>query len=174
MPPKPELGQDVVLPPGLEDLAEAITVMELHFFAQAALAEDAQAVLSEYGYGRAHHRALHFVARQPGITPRDLTAVLGVSSQALAKVMGTMLTDDVIAQTTDLTDRRMRRFTITDKGLALLRQVFAAQARRLSRAVERTSRTDLEGHLRLYGALLEPDIALMPRASAARSTVAQR
>lgn len=151
-------GKEIICPPELADLSLTVLLMELHFFVQTALAADSDSVLSKLGYGRAHHRALHFVARQPGITSKDLTDTLGISNQALAKVMGTLLNDGLMAQTSDASDRRIKRFQVTPSGLRFLRKVFSAQKQRVDKALAKTSTADLKGHLRLYAEMLDPGI----------------
>lgn len=151
-------GTIIVCPPELADLSLSLLIMELQFFVQAALADDSDSVLSKLGYGRAHHRALHFVARQPGITSKDLAETLGISSQALAKVMGTLINDRLILQTSDASDRRIKRCQVTASGLRLLRNVSTAQKKRLDKALAKTSVADLKGHIRLYSEMLEPGV----------------
>jgi DNA-binding MarR family transcriptional regulator len=159
------LGEQVGCPPGLEHLAETLHLMELHLFVQSGLAADADAVLAPLGYGRAHHRTLYFVARQPGISPTQLTAVFGISNQALSKVMVSLLADRLVEQVADSKDRRVKRCYATDRGLQLLEQVFSAQSRRVERAIAATSRDDLIGHIRLYSAMVGKDVQLIDPAT---------
>ena len=149
-------GKTVTCPPGLADMAVTLTLVELQFFVQAALVRDGDGVLAKMGYGRAHHRALYFVARQPGITSKDLTDNLGISNQALAKVLGELINDGLIIQRSDSVDRRIKRSEATTAGIQLLRKVFRLQNERIQRAVAKVSLADLKGHVRLYAQMLEP------------------
>ena len=141
-------------PEGLKDAAEFMLLLELHFFVHTALATDSDSVLATMGYGRAHHRALYFTARQPGISPGSLAGVLHISSQALAKVMSTLLADGLLRQDSDLSDRRMKRYSATAKGLALLKRVSQVQHQRMRTALKSSGRSDLEAHIRFSKAML--------------------
>lgn len=158
----PSDGSRIVCPAGLEDMAEFLLLIELQFFVQMGLAGDADRVLESYGYGRAHHRALYFTARQLGIASSELSSVLAISNQALAKVMKTLIADGLMAQVSDPIDRRIRRCSVTSAGLDLLRQVFSAQKVRFDRALAATSPKASEGHIALYRAMLNPNIVTLP------------
>lgn len=139
-------------------MADFLLLIELQFFVQVGLAGDADRVLVERGYGRAHHRALYFVARQAGITTGELSVVLSISGQALAKVMKTLLSDGLLSQRSDTSDRRIKRCSATPAGLRLLHQVFLAQKVRVDRALKATTPRSLAGHVELYRAMLDPGI----------------
>jgi DNA-binding MarR family transcriptional regulator len=154
-------GKTVSCPAPLADMALTLTLIELQFFVQVALVKDSDAVLAKMGYGRAHHRALYFIARQPGITSKDLTDNLGISNQALAKVLGTLIQDGLVTQKSDAADRRLKRCEVTTTGMQLLRKVFRSQSARIERAVASVSGADLKGHVRLYTKMLEPGTEIL-------------
>lgn len=72
--------------------------------------------------------------------------------------MGTLLNDGLMAQTSDASDRRIKRFRVTPSGLRFLRKVFSAQKQRVDRALAKSTTADLKGHLRLYAEMLDPGI----------------
>lgn len=113
-----------------------ITVVELLFFAYRDFTREADAVLAEFGLGRAHHRVLHFVNRNPGLRVADLLEVLKITKQSLARVLKQLVDEGWIAQQTGIDDRRERRLRATDKGAALARRLDQLQAERVAGALE--------------------------------------
>jgi len=108
--------------------------IELLFFAYRDFTSDPDAVLSERGYGRAHHRAIHFIKRRPGITVAGLLDILGVTKQSLNRVLRQLIDDGLVVQTTGQTDRRQRHLNLTAAGDELERSLSAPQRERLRRA----------------------------------------
>jgi DNA-binding MarR family transcriptional regulator len=100
---------------------------DLLFFAYRDFTNTADVVLAELGLGRAHHRALHFVGRNPGITVTDLLGILRITKQSLARVLGALIDQGYVAQSPGDTDRRQRLLTLTAKGAALERRLFDRQ-----------------------------------------------
>jgi DNA-binding MarR family transcriptional regulator len=100
---------------------------DLLFFAYRDFTNAADVVLEELGLGRAHHRALHFIGRNPGITVSDLLTILRITKQALARVLGTLMGEGYVAQAPGAADRRQRLLTLTPKGAALERRLFERQ-----------------------------------------------
>lgn len=109
---------------------------DLLFFAYRDFTNAADMVLEELGLGRAHHRALHFIGRNPGITVSDLLAILRITKQALARVLNTLVEEGYVAQSPGEADRRQRLLTLTRKGRALERRLYESQRDRLAPALE--------------------------------------
>jgi DNA-binding MarR family transcriptional regulator len=151
---KPVAEPAIIWPEGLQDSVEFMLLLEIQFFLHTALVADADSVLASLGYGRAHHRALGFTARQPGISPAALADVQHISSQALAKTMSRLLADGLLRQDSDPSDRRVRRYSATPKGLALLKRVSQAQHQRMRTALKSLGRSDMEAHIRFCKAML--------------------
>jgi DNA-binding MarR family transcriptional regulator len=112
-----------------------ITVIELLFFAYRDFTRDADAILSRYALGRAHHRVLHFVDRHPGLRVADLLEILKITKQSLAPVLKQLIDGGWIEQQMGVADRRERRLLATAKGAALCRRLDDVQARRVARAL---------------------------------------
>ena len=108
--------------------------IELMFFAYRDFTSDPDAVLAERGYGRAHHRAIHFIKRRPGITVAGLLEILGVTKQSLNRVLRQLQEDGLVASTEGTTDRRQRNLTLTAEGDLLERALSEPQRARLRRA----------------------------------------
>jgi DNA-binding MarR family transcriptional regulator len=113
------------------------------------------AVLAARGLGRAHHRALHFIGRNPGLTVGDLLGLLGVTKQSLARVLGPLLAQGLVSQTASRVDRRQRLLLLTPAGAELERALFEAQRDRLARAYRLAGGTAVEGFRRVMRLLLD-------------------
>lgn len=95
------------------DLREAL---ELLFFAYRDFTAEADAILADYGFGRAHHRVIYFVGANPGLSVSDLLAILRVTKQSLSRVLGQLIDEGYVEQKTDSGDRRRRLLYLTAKG----------------------------------------------------------
>lgn len=111
--------------------------MELLFFAYRDYTCDGDRILEERGYGRAHHRAIHFIRHRPGITVAGLIEVLGVTKQSLNRVLRQLVRDGLVIQTVGRRDRRQRLLSLSEEGAALEAQISAAQRQRLRDAYSR-------------------------------------
>jgi DNA-binding MarR family transcriptional regulator len=107
---------------------------DLLFFAYRDFTNAADVALAELGLGRAHHRALHFIGRNPGITVSDLLGILRITKQSLARVLGELMERGYVAQSPGSTDRRQRLLALTAAGVALERKMFERQQERLQPA----------------------------------------
>ena len=114
--------------------------IELLFFAYRDFTSDPDAVLDERGYGRAHHRAIHFIKRRPGITVAGLLDILGVTKQSLNRVLRQLIDDGLVVQATGQQDRRQRLLNLTGAGDELERSLSAPQRDRLRRAFSEAGR----------------------------------
>jgi DNA-binding MarR family transcriptional regulator len=116
--------------------ARLVTVIELLFFAYRDFTRDADAILAKFSLGRAHHRVLHFVDRNPGLRVADLLDILKITKQSLAPVLKQLVDEGWIAQQTGVADRRERRLTVTAKGASLAHRLDRVQAERVAQALE--------------------------------------
>lgn len=108
--------------------------IELLFFAYRDFTGDPDRILEGRGYGRAHHRAIHFIRHRPGITVAGLIDVLSVTKQSLNRVLRQLITDGLVSQSVGEADRRQRHLHLTEAGLALEAELSAPQRARLRRA----------------------------------------
>ena len=116
-----------------EDLRQGI---ELLFYAYRDFTAEADAVLAVLGFGRAHHRVMHFVYRYPGLKVADLLDVLRITKQSLGRVLKQLLDEGYIIQKTGNNDRRQRLLYATAKGEALVGKLAGLQTDRINRAVQ--------------------------------------
>jgi len=111
-------------------------IIELLFFAYRDFVGDADHVLEEFGFGRAHHRILHFVQRYPGLKVADLLEVLRITKQSLGRVLKQLMDEGYIIQRAGDNDRRQRLLFATAKGEALVVKLARLQTRRIDRALQ--------------------------------------
>jgi DNA-binding MarR family transcriptional regulator len=108
-------------------------LIELMFFAYRDFVGDADHLLAALGFGRAHHRVLHFVARRPGLTIAELLDILKITKQSLNRVLKELLDQDYVEARPGVKDRRQRQLFPTPRGQALALDVAKLQSRRLAR-----------------------------------------
>jgi DNA-binding MarR family transcriptional regulator len=122
---------------------------DMIFFAMRDLTQSADNILAEFGYGRAHHRCLHWIARKPDLTVGDLLAILGITKQSLTRVLGPLIREGFVAQIPGHLDRRQRLLSLTEKGVVLERKLFEAQRERLVAAYREAGGPAVEGFRRV-------------------------
>src|SRR3954462_402014 len=110
-------------------------IIELLFFAYRDFVGDADHELEVFGFGRAHHRVMHFVYRYPGLKVADLLDVLRITKQSLGRVLKQLLDEDYIVQKTGNNDRRQRLLYATPKGEALVAKLAGLQTDRITSAL---------------------------------------
>ena len=110
-------------------------IIELLFFAYRDFVGDADDVLKDFGFGRAHHRVIHFVHRYPGLKVADLLDVLRITKQSLGRVLKQLLDEGYIVQKAGAKDRRERLLFATAKGEALVAKLAGLQTDRITGAM---------------------------------------
>lgn len=108
--------------------------LELLFFAYRDSLGDTEKLLRKQGFGRAHHRALYFIARNPSISVTGLLTILQITKQSLARVLSQLIEKGYVLQTPGLRDRRQRLLTLTPAGSTYERSLFDAQKERIKKA----------------------------------------
>jgi DNA-binding MarR family transcriptional regulator len=125
--------------------AEIRLAQDLFFFAYRDFTNAADVILEELGLGRAHHRAMHFIGRHPGITVSELLSILRITKQSLARVLNDLIDRDYVSQTPGLDDRRQRLLRLTVPGAALEKRLFGGQRARLAEAFNAAGPNALAG-----------------------------
>lgn len=111
-------------------------LIELLFFAYRDFVSDPDEILANYEFGRAHHRVIHFIARNPGIKVASLLNILRITKQSLGRVLRQMIRDDFVFQKAGHTDRRERELYLTEKGEELARELARPQLKRIAGALD--------------------------------------
>ena len=130
-------------------------LIELLFFAYRDFVGDPDRILAEYGFGRAHHRVLHFVDRYPGLTIAELLDILRITKQSLNRVLKDLIGQGYVVQRAGPSDRRQRLLFCTDAGMGLAADLARVQARRLAQALAAPSATGSPKEFLM--AMIEPD-----------------
>ena len=132
--------------------------MELLYFAYRDFTAEPDVILSEYGFGRAHHRVIYFVGRNPGINVSELLAILKITKKSLSRVLGQLVREEFIDQREGTRDRRQRLLNLTEKGIALERQLSESQRSRLAEAYREAGAEAVQGYRDvLIGMISEED-----------------
>jgi DNA-binding MarR family transcriptional regulator len=130
-------------------------IIELLFFAYRDFVGDPDQELEAFGFGRAHHRVMHFVHRYPGLKVADLLDVLRITKQSLGRVLKQLLDEGYIVQKTGDNDRRQRLLYATPKGEALVQKLAGLQTTRINRALAEIGAQDAEAVKRFLRAMID-------------------
>ena len=135
MPDEKDTPEDIVREP-LTASEDGInfTIIEALFFAYRDFTSDPDAILAQIGFGRAHHRVVHFVNRRPGLTVAELLDVLRITKQSLARVLKQLVDTGHIVQLPGPEDRRQRELYPTAAGRELAKRLAEPQSRRIAEA----------------------------------------
>ncbi|WP_417452881.1 MarR family winged helix-turn-helix transcriptional regulator [Kiloniella sp.] len=124
---------------------EIMQAIELLFFAYRDFTGEPDELLAEYGFGRAHHRVIHFVGRNPGITVSELLSILQITKQSLSRVLSQLVAEGFIKQTPGEIDRRQRLLELTEKGTELDEKLFNVQRQRIVKAYKESGAEAVAG-----------------------------
>ncbi|GAB4262991.1 MAG: MarR family transcriptional regulator [Pararhodobacter sp.] len=138
-----------------EQLRKGIEAM---FFAYRGFTADPDKILDELAYGRAHHRALHFINRSRGTTVNNLLSVLGVTKQSLNRVLRTLIADGLVESRVGRQDRRERHLYLTAKGAELERRLSEAQRARMRAAYRAAGPQAVAGFRQVLEAMMDDAI----------------
>ena len=117
---------------------ETVALIELMFFAYRDFVSDPDEILGQFGFGRAHHRVLHFVGRDPGMTVQQLLDILQITKQSLGRVLKELIDKGYVFQKEGESDRRQRLLYLTDAGEELRQRLMGPQMNRIRRAVSQS------------------------------------
>ena len=139
------------------DAAPMFDLIELLFFAYRDFIGDADRLLAAYDFGRAHHRVLHFVHRQPGLTIAGLLDILRITKQSLNRVLKELIEQGYVESRHGEADRRQRRLFLTAAGGDLAQQLAMLQTRRFSRALAELDGAGRENATKFLLAMIDQD-----------------
>jgi DNA-binding MarR family transcriptional regulator len=119
--------------------------IELLFFAYRDFTAEPDAMLAEYGFGRAHHRVVHFIGRHPQMPVGELLAILRITKQSLNRVLGQLVRQGFVVQRPGSLDRRQRLLELTAKGRDLEQRLSAPQRARIADAYRQAGASAVDG-----------------------------
>jgi len=131
--------------------------IEMMFFSYRDFTSEADTILAEQDMGRAHHRAIYFIGRHPGITVSDLLGILNITKQSLSRVLSGLMKDGFVLQKTGATDRRQRLLYLTETGVELESRLTALQGRRFAAAYREAGAEAVDGFQRVLRGLMDQD-----------------
>ena len=138
-----------------EQLRQGIEAM---FFAYRGFTADPDRILSDMAYGRAHHRAVHFINRAPGTTVNNLLNILGVTKQSLNRVLRTLIADGLVESRVGKADKRERHLFLTEGGQALEQRLSDAQRARMRAAFRDAGPEAVAGFRTVLEAMMDADL----------------
>jgi DNA-binding MarR family transcriptional regulator len=150
-------------------------IIELLFFAYRDFVGDPDEVLLKLSFGRAHHRVLHFVNRNPGMKVADLLEILNITKQSLGRVLKQLVDQGYVLQKEGAQDRRQRLLYVTSKGEALALKLANLQTQRINRAFGELGPNAHEAARRFLTSMIDTDnrdsvLRLITRADRASKT----
>ncbi|GGA18071.1 MarR family winged helix-turn-helix transcriptional regulator [Neptunicoccus cionae] len=151
------------LQPGGENLLfltddQLLQGIELLFFAYRGFISDPDRILENYTYGRAHHRAIHFIHRRPGTTVNALLDILGVTKQSLNRVLRQLIDDGLVESKVGVRDRRERHLHLTPAGQALESDLSSTQRKRLRAAYKEAGPDAVHGFRQVLENIMDPSM----------------
>lgn len=138
-----------------EQLRQGIEAM---FFAYRGFTADPDRILAKLAYGRAHHRAIHFINRAPGTTVNNLLAILGVTKQSLNRVLRTLIADGLVESRVGTIDKRERHLYLTEAGQELESRLSDAQRARMRAAYRDAGPEAVAGFKQVLEAMMDTDM----------------
>ena len=132
-------------------------LIELLFFAYRDFVSDPDHVLEKFGFGRAHHRVLHFVNRNPGMKVADLLETLRITKQSLGRVLKQLVDEGYVVQKEGPDDRRHRLLYVTPKGEQLAMRLAGLQTARITRALGGLGPNAHEGARAFLAAMIDAE-----------------
>lgn len=136
---------------------EAAALVEMMFFAYRDFVADPDEILEQLGFGRAHHRVLHFVGRGPGMTVAQLLDILRITKQSLSRVLKDLITQGYVYQKAGAEDRRQRLLYLTGQGEDLWRRLITPQLARFREAAQVLGENDSGLYRELFLQLINPE-----------------
>ena len=131
--------------------------IEMMFFSYRDFTSEADAILAEQDMGRAHHRAIYFIGRHPGITVSDLLGILNITKQSLSRVLSGLMKNGFVSQKIGVTDRRQRLLYLTESGLELEARLTTLQGRRFAAAYREAGAEAVDGFQQVLRGLMDQD-----------------
>jgi DNA-binding MarR family transcriptional regulator len=151
----PDAAQGPAAKPTAESAEPYFDLIELLFFAYRDFVGDPDEVLEKLGFGRAHHRVLHFVNRNPGMKVAELLDVLKITKQSLGRVLKQLIDEGYVVQKTGANDRRQRLLYASAAGEALALKLAGLQAQRIKRVLAELGPDTREAARRFLAAMID-------------------
>ena len=136
--------------------AEIRRGIELLYFGYSHMIRGADDRLAAQGFGRAHHRALYFIARQPGMPVGDLLQLLNITKQSLSRVLADLQARGLVDSSVGDRDRRQRLLRLTAAGERLESELFEELRRGMAAAYASAGQGAVSGFWSVLEGLIPP------------------
>jgi DNA-binding MarR family transcriptional regulator len=131
--------------------------IELLYFGHAHVTRAIDRGLSRRGLGRAHHRALYFIARKPNMAVSDLLNLLGITKQSLGRVLSELTERDLVETRAGERDRRQRLLRLTEAGAAFEAELYDSLRERVASAYSEAGQGAVSGFWAVLEGLIPED-----------------
>lgn len=131
--------------------------IELLYFGYSHYTRSIDEELARYELGRAHHRAIYFIARRPGLTVSELLGILAITKQSLGRVLNDLTDRGLVDARTGEKDRRQRLLFLTEAGTQLETELFEAGRKRMSQAYAQAGQNAVSGFWAVLEGLMSPE-----------------
>jgi len=157
------VGHNMTIPNSMDAMLfltddQLLQGIELMYFAYKGFTSDPDLILQNYTYGRAHHRAVHFINRRKGLKVSDLLDILGITKQSLNRVLRQLINDGLVESRMGRKDKRERNLFLTDDGEKLERQLSDAQRKRMRSAYRAAGPDAVMGFRLVLEKIMDGDI----------------
>lgn len=131
--------------------------VELLYFGYSNMIRSIDETLEPQGLGRAHHRALYFIQRQPDLTVSELLRLLAITKQSLGRVLNELIERGFIETRPGERDRRQKLLRLTPTGAALEAELFRHLREKMSFAYSQAGQGSVTGFWRVLEGLIPID-----------------
>ncbi|MBB4640334.1 MarR family winged helix-turn-helix transcriptional regulator [Rhizorhapis suberifaciens] len=131
--------------------------VELLYFGYSNMTRAIDQTLAKQGLGRAHHRALYFISRQPGLTVSELLRLLAITKQSLGRVLNDLIERGYIETSAGVRDRRQKLLRLTSEGAKLEAALFRELREKMSAAYAQAGQGSVTGFWRVLEGLIPPE-----------------
>lgn len=128
--------------------------IEMLYFGYSALTRSIDDGLAAQGLGRAHHRALYFISRQPDLTVKELLRLLAITKQSLGRVLNDLIERGYIETRQGASDRRQKLLRLSAAGKELEAELFRALREKMAAAYAQAGQGSVTGFWRVLEGLI--------------------
>ena len=96
---------------------------------------DAKKTLDKHSLGIAHHKVIHIISINEGITISNLLKKLKITKQSLNRVIKELIKLEIILFKKGEKDTRLKHVYLTKKGMKIFEEIFSAQKKRIYNAL---------------------------------------
>ena len=96
---------------------------------------DAKKTLNKHSLGIAHHKVIHMISINDGITISSLLKKLKITKQSLNRILKDLIKSNIIFFKKDEIDTRIKHIFLNKKGNSIFQEIFSSQKKRIYNAL---------------------------------------